>query len=949
MNLHEAIYQVLFEADRPMTAKELADVINVRGLYLRKDKSPVASSQITGRVLRYPEEFDYIQGEIILTQNSSWTDILRSYKYLHDMLRDLSRGDKGALVVFLIFYKRISDLSEFRGEHRMPEYGRISFLRNKVVHFSSTYFANEFKAGIQYLEKEFPQLHDFFAQQFDLIKRLDDRIIYEIFIALSYFDTSKLEDRKFGRIFEYLIQKSFSPGKGDYYFTPQPVAELFGNLIDTNNVFQVYDPCAGLGGLLTELNKQIDHKNTYYFASEHNSRVAALGTLNLILNGIQNFEYHNADCLANSFDTKFDLIVSDLPLISKINDNADLSFVHELGLPLPPKKGATAALLLFVLSKLKQGGKAFVTVPEGFLFRKGYDEVARKFIIDNGLLDAVISLPANTLNPYTSVKISILCLSSISTSHVKFIKGATNATSSDDLSRSWNVDDIISAYKWADSDTRVSTVIPHPVIRRNDYVLSVDQYNEIFKETEILLDEGTGLHLESLAHIQSGTTLRTAFDLVDEDVKVLWDESKIHVIKAENLKKDIFDLKIGKEDLTSLVSFDSTVERSVLREKCLLIARIGDNPKPTIFDPQDFDRPVAIHRGVFALVPNDVSNISVEYLYYQFYSPFVQQQLANSQVGSTIPHSSISNLKKVVIPIVDTSEQKKFVSAQRANLIQIEREKIDKRLKLLGYEKEVADKESDIVRVLVHQLRPTFMSLNSQVEVILRIVEKNQLEHFKEFNFEAPDFSDPELTAIGITPNKPANHTLEEICNKLLKDSRDINDKLTYVNKVMSFNLSKDHFQETEIKGFLENHVRLLQVNNPLKFAVEVTGEKCTVEFNRESIGELIDLLINNAKEHAFNESSTHNIVKINIRPNKQTPVVAIEYSNNGNDFKLSFDQFVSPFEKGKNSHGSGIGGYYIKRIVEAHGGSLLPNEKQKRGFSLIIELPITQKSVTDE
>lgn len=946
MTLNEAIYQTLIEFDRPMTAREVAEVINSRGLYFRKDKAPLSPSQISARISQHPQEFDYIQGEIILTQNSSWSEIMRSHKYLQDLLRNFSRGERGALIVFLLFYKRISDLSDLTNEYQLPLKSRINYLRNDFAHSLSVSLFDGLRHGVNYLEEEFPQAIDFFNQNLELIRTLDERIVFETINALSHFETGRLEDRKFGRIFEYLIQKSFNGSRDGYYFTPQPIAELFGNLVDLDGVSKVYDPCAGLGGLFTEVNKQTKNGFIHYCASDLNARISSLGSLNLILNGIRQFDFRNADCLSDPFDQKFDLIVSDLPLISRINDSVNFSFIYQLGLPVPTKKSGTSALVLYTLSKLRPGGKAFLTVPEGFLFRKGYDEITRQFLIDKGLLEAVISLPANALNPYTSVKVSILCLSSRGTNQVKFINGARSFTQSDEIgSRESGIDDIIRAYKWSESDTRISTVMPISAIRRNGYLLSVDQYSEIYRETGRLLEEGNAQHLDSLASIQSGTSAKNVNEQFEEDARILWDDSRIQIIKAENLKKDILDLKIATEDVTSFVGWDGSLERSILRKKCLLIARIGDNPKPTIFDPSDFEKPIAIHRGVYALVPHNNSQISVEYLYYQFYSPFVQQQLANLQIGATIPHLSKSNLAKLVIPVVDTIEQNKLVSTQRANLIQLEREKIEKRLKMLGYEKEVAEKESDIVRILVHQLRPTFLSLNSQVEVILRIVEKNKLENFKEFGAEAPDLADPELLALGITPNKPANHSLIEICGKLLRDSKDINDKLTYVNKVMAFNLGKDDFQESGIKEFISNRIKALKFNNPLKFKIEVSGEECVVEFNKESIGELIDQLVNNAQAHAFNDSAHHNLLRFNIKTSKQSPVVSIDYLNNGKDFKLALEQFISPFQKSQSSNGSGIGGYYIKRIVEAHRGTLSINDKVKKGFALTIELPISQKA----
>ncbi|NJK97136.1 MAG: hypothetical protein HC905_21445 [Bacteroidales bacterium] len=77
MTLHEAIYQTLIESDRPMTSREVADAINSRGLYARKDNAAISATQIKARITNYPQEFEYVQGEIILTKDNSWTNILK--------------------------------------------------------------------------------------------------------------------------------------------------------------------------------------------------------------------------------------------------------------------------------------------------------------------------------------------------------------------------------------------------------------------------------------------------------------------------------------------------------------------------------------------------------------------------------------------------------------------------------------------------------------------------------------------------------------------------------------------------------------------------------------------------------------------------------------------------------------------------------------------------------
>jgi len=50
MTLHNAIVKVLREKKRAMTTREIADEINRRRLYCRKDRADVPASQISARM-----------------------------------------------------------------------------------------------------------------------------------------------------------------------------------------------------------------------------------------------------------------------------------------------------------------------------------------------------------------------------------------------------------------------------------------------------------------------------------------------------------------------------------------------------------------------------------------------------------------------------------------------------------------------------------------------------------------------------------------------------------------------------------------------------------------------------------------------------------------------------------------------------------------------------------
>lgn len=57
MYLHQAIYKLLKEANRPMPAKEIAHLVNNRNWYQRKNKKLIKSSHIYARIAKYPDLF----------------------------------------------------------------------------------------------------------------------------------------------------------------------------------------------------------------------------------------------------------------------------------------------------------------------------------------------------------------------------------------------------------------------------------------------------------------------------------------------------------------------------------------------------------------------------------------------------------------------------------------------------------------------------------------------------------------------------------------------------------------------------------------------------------------------------------------------------------------------------------------------------------------------------
>lgn len=57
LTLHQEIASILAEKGKPLTTKQIAELVNQRGNYKKKDGSPVTDFQIHGRTKNYPQLF----------------------------------------------------------------------------------------------------------------------------------------------------------------------------------------------------------------------------------------------------------------------------------------------------------------------------------------------------------------------------------------------------------------------------------------------------------------------------------------------------------------------------------------------------------------------------------------------------------------------------------------------------------------------------------------------------------------------------------------------------------------------------------------------------------------------------------------------------------------------------------------------------------------------------
>lgn len=185
---------------------------------------------------------------------------------------------------------------------------------------------------------------------------------------------------------------------------------IFSALVGECSGKSVYDGACGLARIASSLNSEA----LYLEEINHSTYVTAYRLLTL---ESKHFKLVNTDSLLESaleLEKQFDLVVMEPPMAQKFGADERRMLVESPFIQVPTGSAVSAAAgdslwIQQVLSKLNETGKGYILIPQGFLFRGGYDAKVREYLLENELLEAVIGLPANVLNG-TSIPPVILVL-----------------------------------------------------------------------------------------------------------------------------------------------------------------------------------------------------------------------------------------------------------------------------------------------------------------------------------------------------------------------------------------------------------------------------------------------------------------------------------------------------------------------------------------------------------
>ncbi|MBW4486145.1 MAG: type I restriction-modification system subunit M [Tildeniella torsiva UHER 1998/13D] len=240
-----------------------------------------------------------------------------------------------------------------------------------------------------------------------------------------------------GDLYEYLLGKLSVAGRNGQFRTPRHIIRMMVEMVAPQPNDRIGDLAAGTCGFLVnayqyilehatssdilydgegqkhlvgdrltpEQEKFLQKGALTAYDNDSGMTMLRIGSMNLMLHGIQQPRFFYMDTLSKSFNDEksLDVVLMNPPFKGKMDES-------DINPSLPTRVTKTELLFLhLILRVLDMGGRCAVIVPDGVLFgsSKAHQEI-RKTLIEDNRLDGVVSMPSGVFKPYAGVSTAVL-------------------------------------------------------------------------------------------------------------------------------------------------------------------------------------------------------------------------------------------------------------------------------------------------------------------------------------------------------------------------------------------------------------------------------------------------------------------------------------------------------------------------------------------------------------
>lgn len=457
-----------------------------------------------------------------------------------------------------------------------------------------------------------------------LLKEIDHAVISEY--------SEKFKENELLSFIFFSENDSFSESQ-----TPFGIIQLATKLFNLKGQESVIDLCSGTGSFLSYVS--YIHPNTELKGIE-------IKTSNIIISNIRSeilgkdINYIQGDALkVNSSEDKADSVFVNAPFGFRISQYFDkLSKSSDVSKYFINAKRTISSDWIFALKAIKmqnENGKTIALMTNAGTWNKA-DEFMRKQIIEDGLVEAVIALPANLFSN-TSIN-TVMVIFSNNNKCVKFLDATHCFTKGRRINSLENkdVEKILNLY--FSENENISTVSIEN-LRKHEYILNPNRH---IQNNDLV--EGFALG-EICIEIRRGALISSA----DLDSLVSDKNTSYKYLMLKNIQNGIVD-----DQLPSLNEINQSNIKYCLKDGDLVISK---NSPFKIARISIEEGTHILANGNLYIIELDSTKINPTYVEFYLQSDMGIAQLERLAKGTAIKNISIQDLKNVKIPHISVAKQ----------------------------------------------------------------------------------------------------------------------------------------------------------------------------------------------------------------------------------------------------------------------------------------------------
>lgn len=768
------------------------------------------------------------------------------------------------------------------------------------------------------VKEDYKKIYEFFQPT---LQTLSSNALTSITQTICDLDHS-IVSNNFPELFDsVLYDLTKSQGKmGGESIQPLEITRLINRLSQLPKDANVYNPFAGLASFATNIqNKQ------YYFGQEINPKTWAIGALRLMAYKKTTYaKYERNDSISGwpGKSHKFDLIVSNPPFAFRIGNH--------YGKALSEAQTTELFLIEQSVQSLKSDGKLIAVLPVGFLFKGGKAEQLRKRLVDEDILDTIISLPGGLLyNTGIPVIILIVNKKKDHPGKVRLIKADAFVESKDRRTKILN-DRRLAAFilngdhSFTEEQPDFENSVSEPTaeyqlagVKEYDInKLNIERTLEINEIKEINYNLNVPRYFQEEIPLENNEKLVKLKDILEplnEENKSIPEKGSL--LDFNDLKDDRIDFRITISDLKNAALDKAGLSK--IEASCLLMAARSQKLKPTYFEYEGM--PIYTNRDILAFKLKS-SEVDSSYLIHELFSDYVNNQLNALRIGTTIPTISKEDLLNVSIKLPSLEEQRAKVKgiyevANEIRLLQAKLESITVKESEVKYEKDAS---------LKHRLGGPLLNLGSSVRNIERVLDQ-KFDSWGEIKL-----SDRHEITLKDT-FKSIYQTLNMV-HQILANNED------------EINFSNKKLDELDTVAYLKNYVKRAKaaeasnVTTRLVIHPDITSEldsQAIVLGNPELLDIALNTIVENAEKHAFTDGSKKYVLEFRVglhdasdkkqnakdALSEHNKFIKIEVANNGKAFpdNFSLDKLIMKNRFAGETGNTGQGGFDLNEIIKFH------------------------------